>query len=225
MTLSRALRPHSRTYSGRHRRPAPAGPSSMRARSAMAATGLGVTGVALAAGAGGASAATGHRTPVLAYDSRGSAVMDLQARLGVSPVSGWFGPKTRAAVRALQAREGLPRTGVVDKLTWRALPAAKKITRPVSPSRVSRSGARVEDSVESLNWAALGRCEAGGNPRAYNPAGYYGLYQFSLGTWRGVGGSGNPAEASADEQTYRAQLLYARRGDSPWPHCGRLLFS
>ena len=27
----------------------------------------------------------------------------------------------------------------------------------------------------------------------------------------------------ADEQTYRAKLLYAARGRSPWPHCGRLL--
>ena len=26
-----------------------------------------------------------------------------------------------------------------------------------------------------------------------------------------------------DEQTYRAKLLYAARGRSPWPHCGRLL--
>jgi uncharacterized protein YabE (DUF348 family) len=79
-------------------------------------------------------------------------------------------------------------------------------------------------SSGGLNWAALARCESGGNPRAYNPAGpYYGLYQFSLGTWRSVGGSGLPSEASADEQTYRAQLLYNSRGRSPWPHCGRYL--
>ena len=31
-----------------------------------------------------------------------------------------------------------------------------------------------------LNWAALARCESGGNPNAVNPAGYYGLYQFSI---------------------------------------------
>ena len=76
-----------------------------------------------------------------------------------------------------------------------------------------------------LNWAALAQCESGGNPRAVNPAGYYGLYQFALSTWYSVGGTGNPIDASADEQTYRAQVLYSRSGASPWPVCGPLLFS
>lgn len=74
-----------------------------------------------------------------------------------------------------------------------------------------------------LNWGALAECESGGNPRAVNPAGYYGLYQFSPATWRSVGGSGMPHHASADQQTYRAQKLYAAQGRSPWPHCGRYL--
>src|SRR3712207_8586290 len=65
----------------------------------------------------------------------------------------------------------------------------------------------------SLNWAALAKCESGGNPRAVNPAGYYGLYQFSLSTWAGVGGSGNPVDASPAEQLARAQKPYARSGD------------
>jgi hypothetical protein len=49
---------------------------------------------------------------------------------------------------------------------------------------------------------------------------YYGLYQFSMDTWRGVGGRGRPSDASAAEQTYRAKLLYAQQGRSPWPSCG-----
>ena len=77
--------------------------------------------------------------------------------------------------------------------------------------------------ADGLNWGALAGCESGGNPRAVNPAGYYGLYQFDVATWRGAGGSGLPHHASADEQTYRAKLLYASRGRSPWPTCGRLL--
>ena len=77
--------------------------------------------------------------------------------------------------------------------------------------------------ADGLNWGALANCESGGNPRAVNPAGYYGLYQFDLGTWRSVGGSGIPTNASAGEQTYRAKLLYKQRGRSPWPNCGRLL--
>ena len=79
--------------------------------------------------------------------------------------------------------------------------------------------------AEGLNWAALAQCESGGNPRAVNPAGYYGLYQFALSTWYSVGGSGNPIDASPEEQTYRAQVLYSRSGAGPWPVCGPLLFS
>jgi uncharacterized protein YabE (DUF348 family) len=74
-----------------------------------------------------------------------------------------------------------------------------------------------------LNWAALARCESGGNPRAVNPAGYYGLYQFSLSTWHSVGGSGNPVDASPAEQLKRAQILYARGGAGQWG-CGGHLY-
>ena len=77
-------------------------------------------------------------------------------------------------------------------------------------------------SADGLNWGALAKCESGGNPKAVNPAGYYGLYQFSLSTWASVGGSGNPINASAEEQTARAQALYARGGAGQWG-CGRHL--
>ncbi len=79
-------------------------------------------------------------------------------------------------------------------------------------------------SASGLNWGALARCESGGNPRAVGGGGaFYGLYQFSLATWHGLGGSGSPVDASAAEQTYRAQLLFLRQGRSPWPYCGRFL--
>ncbi len=77
--------------------------------------------------------------------------------------------------------------------------------------------------ADSLNWAALARCESGGNLRAVNPAGYYGRYQFSLSTWRRVGGTGNPIDASAQEQLLRAKILYNRAGAGQWG-CGRHLF-
>lgn len=73
-----------------------------------------------------------------------------------------------------------------------------------------------------LNWGALAQCESGGDPTLVDGP-YYGLYQFSLGTWQSVGGHGRPSDASAAEQTYRAKLLYAQQGRSPWPSCGHLL--
>jgi soluble lytic murein transglycosylase-like protein len=80
-------------------------------------------------------------------------------------------------------------------------------------------------SADRLDWKALASCEAGGNPRAVNPAGYYGLYQFTVATWRGVGGHGYPHRASRAEQTLRAKKLYQRAGSSPWPTCGRRLYA
>ena len=68
---------------------------------------------------------------------------------------------------------------------------------------------------------AIADCESGGDPTAVSSDGTYrGLYQFDFGTWESVGGEGDPAAASAAEQSYRAALLYSRSGSSPWPVCG-----
>lgn len=78
-------------------------------------------------------------------------------------------------------------------------------------------------SVGGNVWAALAQCESGGNPATNTGNGYYGLYQFSLPTWQSVGGSGLPSEASAAEQTQRAQILQARAGWGQWPACAAKL--
>lgn len=58
--------------------------------------------------------------------------------------------------------------------------------------------------------------ESGGNPNAVNASGYYGLFQFSPSTWASVGGTGNPANASVEEQWKRARILYQTAGASQW---------
>jgi soluble lytic murein transglycosylase-like protein len=172
--------------------------------------------------AGATMSAAAAKRPVLSYGSRGWAVKYVQTRLRVRPTSGWFGPLTDAAVRRYQRANGIPSTGVVATRTWAALlgRATPRASRSVSRG-VSRGVSR---AVAGLDWAALARCESGGNPRAVSPSGrYLGLYQFDLPTWRSVGGRGLPTQASSAEQTLRAQLLYARRGAQPWPTCGRYL--
>ncbi|AKJ12618.1 transglycosylase [Streptomyces incarnatus] len=78
--------------------------------------------------------------------------------------------------------------------------------------------------ADHLNWHGLAACESGGRPHAVDPSGTFGgLYQFDLGTWHTLGGSGRPQDAPAEEQTYRAKKLYTRRGSTPWPHCGSRL--
>jgi resuscitation-promoting factor RpfB len=81
-------------------------------------------------------------------------------------------------------------------------------------------GSAEDVGVSSSTLEAIAACESGGDSGAVNPAGYYGKYQFDLGTWQSVGGSGNPAQASEAEQDYRAAVLYSRAGASPWPVCG-----
>jgi hypothetical protein len=74
-------------------------------------------------------------------------------------------------------------------------------------------------SQETLD--AIGACESGGDPTAVSSDGTYrGKYQFDYGTWESMGGTGDPAAASESEQDYRAALLYAASGSSPWPVCG-----
>jgi hypothetical protein len=74
-------------------------------------------------------------------------------------------------------------------------------------------------SLETLD--AIAACESGGDPTAVSADGTYrGKYQFDYGTWESVGGSGDPAAAPEAEQDFRAALLYARAGSSPWPVCG-----
>lgn len=75
--------------------------------------------------------------------------------------------------------------------------------------------------VSQATLDSIGACESGGDPTAVSADGSYrGKYQFDYGTWASVGGSGDPAAAPEAEQDYRAALLYAQSGSSPWPVCG-----
>lgn len=105
------------------------------------------------------------------------------------------------------------------------LPVAKVVAVGTRRALRTRSSVRTSfGSTGGLNWTGLARCESGGNPRAVSGGGRYrGLYQFDFGTWRSVGGSGDPASASPAEQTARAYALYQRSGRGPWPVCGRNL--
>jgi hypothetical protein len=68
---------------------------------------------------------------------------------------------------------------------------------------------------------AIAQCESGGDPTAIGGGGLYrGKYQFSVGTWQSVGGSGDPAAAPEAEQDRRAGMLLARDGAGQWPVCG-----
>jgi hypothetical protein len=75
-------------------------------------------------------------------------------------------------------------------------------------------------------WERLAQCESGGNWSTNTGNGYYGGLQFLLQTWRYVGGSGYPHQATKEEQIYRAERLLEYSWASfsnQWPACSAKL--
>ncbi len=70
------------------------------------------------------------------------------------------------------------------------------------------------------NWDAVAQCESGGNWAINTGNGYYGGLQFSMSTWQANGGTGNPADASREEQIRVAENVLATQGPGAWPVCG-----
>lgn len=130
----------------------------------------------------------------------------------------------RAATYAVTYVDGKRSAKKLLSATVTKKPVAAVVSVGTKPAPAGDTAALPPSSADGLNWAALAQCESSGNPRAVNPAGYYGLYQFSLTTWRSVGGSGNPIDASPAEQLKRAKILYNKAGAGQWG-CGRHLFS
>lgn len=97
--------------------------------------------------------------------------------------------------------------------------------QPVAKEPASEPAPEPKGDVVATSgvWAQLAQCESGGDPTTNTGNGYYGLYQFSQQTWVAMGGSGLPSEASAAEQTMRAQKLQAQSGWGQWPGCAAKL--
>src|SRR5262245_29252312 len=85
------------------------------------------------------------------------------------------------------------------------------------------TGGGIGDPNSYATWDALAQCEAGGNWATNTGNGYYGGLQFSLSTWRSVGGTGLPSDASRETQILMGQRLQARSGWGSWPACSRRL--
>jgi peptidoglycan hydrolase-like protein with peptidoglycan-binding domain len=152
---------------------------------------------------------------LLQTGSRGMAVRRLQAALDLPRTGRWTARTTRA-VRRFQRRHHLVVDGIVGPRTAAALGLR---SRPVAATATT-SAASLPAGVRA-RLSRIAACESGGNPRAISPGGRYrGKYQFSRATWRGLGGTGDPAQASEAEQDRLAAQLLAQSGTSPWPNCG-----
>lgn len=108
----------------------------------------------------------------------------------------WVGDRERAPVR-------------------RALAVASTVVTVIAGSMAVIIGTAAADPSAD-DWYQLRMCESSNRYDINTGNGYYGAYQFDLPTWRSVGGTGYPHEASPEEQDYRALVLYRNRGWSPW---------
>lgn len=96
-----------------------------------------------------------------------------------------------------------------------ATPSSQQSTPAPARTSTLRPIGQISGSV----WDRLAQCESSGNWAINTGNGYYGGLQFSLSSWRAVGGSGYPHQASKSEQIARAEKLQAIQGWGAWPAC------
>lgn len=135
----------------------------------------------------------------------------------------------RERLEDAQAAQARAERSRVEEAKREATETKRRARRAAATTKGGRSsGTRSAPSTDSMPssdvWSALARCESGGDPSAHSSGGrYHGAFQFSLETWRGVGGSGDPHEHSFGTQLEMAQKLQARSGWGQWPRCARKL--
>ena len=88
-------------------------------------------------------------TPLLGRDSTGAYVLQLQRLLSVTPVTGFFGPITEAALIAFQKAHGLSATGTTTPATWAAVRSAAPAAAPAPTTQTGgrRPLAAVRDAL------------------------------------------------------------------------------
>lgn len=93
-------------------------------------------------------------------------------------------------------------------------------TQNVNPTPQNGSTANVSNQSAA---DCIAKYESGGNPKAENPSGASGLYQFMPGTWTSVTGKPPPASAySVAEQRAAFDKLWANgAGASHWVTAGK----
>jgi len=112
-----------------------------------------------------------------------------------------------------------------DGKTVKQTKKSSKITRKAT-DKVVLVGTK-QDAVASSGgstsgnsvWDRLAQCESGGNWSINTGNGFYGGLQFTASTWRAMGGSGLPHQASRETQIAVAKKLQARAGWGQWPGC------
>lgn len=160
------------------------------------------------------------------------------------PIDGWFGPITRAAVVAYQARNRLIVDGEVGSQTagalgvWIAPPRAVRVqvtdkatnSHSTNSHSTTRHHSTFRTGASGVNWDAVARCESGGQWSHSLVTNHVGTFGGGLmimqSAWRQYGGgqfASTPGGASRAEQIIVAERIAARVGAArawqcPTPH-------
>ena len=101
--------------------------------------------------------------------------------------------------------------------------ARQEAARAEQARRQAEAAPAAPAASNGSTWDDLAACEAGGNWGINTGNGYYGGLQFSLSSWRAVGGTGYPHEASRETQIAMGERLRGAGGWGHWPACARKL--
>jgi hypothetical protein len=120
------------------------------------------------------------------------------------------------------AATATPATAATARSSATRRSTARRSYRHRRTTRVRRTQAFTPAAAPTGDvWQRLRACESGGNYSIASGNGYYGAYQFSARTWRGLGYGGLPHQAPPQVQDEAAQRLQARSGWGQWPVCSR----
>lgn len=118
-----------------------------------------------------------------------------------------------------EGRDGVDRARVEliladGKVRERRIVSRSSVREPIA--EVQKRGTKDPNTIDGGVWDRIAKCESGGNWSINTGNGYYGGLQFSLATWRSVGGPGYPHEQSKATQIKYAEILQKRSGWGQW---------
>jgi resuscitation-promoting factor RpfA len=76
-------------------------------------------------------------------------------------------------------------------------------------------------TASATDWDAIAQCESSGNWHTSTGNGYGGGLQFTDSTWHAFGGSGQPENASREQQIQVAEKVKGSQGMGAWPVCSK----
>jgi hypothetical protein len=131
-----------------------------------------------------------------------------------------FDTEVLQPLRATQA-QAKARAAAEAKRAAAAKQAQEAAARAAQAATVSQTApVVVAGDIDGL-LQALRFCEAGGDYTRNSGNGYYGAYQYNIGSWASYGGYARADLAPAAVQDAKAKADIARRGWTPWPSCAR----